>query len=137
MTIMNLEEGVLMTSKYADDGLALHTDLYQINMAETYWADGIHNRKAVFELFFRKLPFGNGYAIFAGLERVLDYLRDFRFTESDLAYLQEELDYKEDFISYLREVRFTGDVYSMVEGELVFANEPIIRIEAPLVEILM
>lgn len=134
MTIMNLEEGVFMTSKYADDGLALHTDLYQINMAETYWADGIHNRKAVFELFFRKLPFGNGYAIFAGLERVLDFLRDFRFTESDLAYLQEELDYKEDFISYLREVRFTGDVYSMVEGELVFANEPIIRIEAPLVE---
>ena len=123
-----------MTSKYADDGLALHTDLYQINMAETYWADGIHNRKAVFELFFRKLPFGNGYAIFAGLERVLDFLRDFRFTESDLAYLQEELDYKEDFINYLREVRFTGDVYSMVEGELVFANEPIIRIEAPLVE---
>ncbi|MGB5947101.1 nicotinate phosphoribosyltransferase [Paenisporosarcina sp.] len=123
-----------MTSKYADDGLALHTDLYQINMAETYWADGIHNRKAVFELFFRKLPFGNGYAIFAGLERILDYLRDFRFTESDLTYLQEELDYKEDFINYLREVRFTGDVYSMVEGELVFANEPIIRIEAPLVE---
>ncbi|PUB09531.1 nicotinate phosphoribosyltransferase [Paenisporosarcina sp. OV554] len=123
-----------MTSKYADDGLALHTDLYQINMAETYWADGIHNRKAVFELFFRKLPFGNGYAIFAGLERVLDFLRDFRFSESDLAYLQEELDYKEDFISYLRELRFTGDVYSMVEGELVFANEPIIRIEAPLVE---
>jgi nicotinate phosphoribosyltransferase len=134
MTIMNVEEGFLMTSKYADDGLALHTDLYQINMAETYWADGIHNRKAVFELFFRKLPFGNGYAIFAGLERVLDFLRDFRFSESDLAYLQEELDYKEDFISYLREVRFTGDVYSMVEGELVFANEPIIRIEAPLVE---
>jgi nicotinate phosphoribosyltransferase len=134
MTIMNVEEGFLMTSKYADDGLALHTDLYQINMAETYWADGIHNRKAVFELFFRKLPFGNGYAIFAGLERVLDFLRDYRFSESDLAYLQEELDYKEDFISYLREVRFTGDVYSMVEGELVFANEPIIRIEAPLVE---
>ena len=134
MKIMNVEEGFLMTSKYADDGLALHTDLYQINMAETYWADGIHNRKAVFELFFRKLPFGNGYAIFAGLERVLDFLRDFRFSESDLAYLQEELDYKEDFISYLRELRFTGDVYSMVEGELVFANEPIIRIEAPLVE---
>ncbi|MGB3259721.1 nicotinate phosphoribosyltransferase [Paenisporosarcina sp.] len=123
-----------MTSKYADDGLALHTDLYQINMAEAYWADGVHNRKAVFELFFRKLPFGNGYAIFAGLERVLDFLREFRFSDSDLMYLQEELGYKEDFISYLREVRFTGDVYSMVEGELVFANEPIIRIEAPLVE---
>lgn len=131
---MIVEEGFMMTSKYADDGLALHTDLYQINMAEAYWADGVHNRKAVFELFFRKLPFGNGYAIFAGLERVLDFLREFRFSDSDLMYLQEELGYKEDFINYLREVRFTGDVYSMVEGELVFANEPIIRIEAPLVE---
>ncbi len=132
--MMNVEEGVFMSSKYADDSLALHTDLYQINMSEAYWADGIHNRKAVFELFFRNLPFGNGYAIFAGLERVLDFLRDFHLSDSDLAYLQDELGYKEDFINYLRDVRFTGDVYSMVEGELVFANEPIMRIEAPLVE---
>jgi len=118
---MIVEEGFMMTSKYADDGLALHTDLYQINMAEAYWADGVHNRKAVFELFFRKLPFGNGYAIFAGLERVLDFLREFRFSDSDLMYLQEELGYKEDFISYLREVRFTGDVVSMGEVEPVLA----------------
>jgi len=103
-------------------------------MAESYWADGIHNRKAVFELYFRKLPFGNGYAIFAGLERILEYLRDFRFTDSDIAYLREEVGYKEDFIEYLKNIRFTGDMYSMVEGETVFANEPIIRIEAPLVE---
>ncbi len=53
-----------MKAKYEDDSLTLHTDLYQINMAESYWADGIHNRKAVFELYFRKLPFGNGYAVF-------------------------------------------------------------------------
>ncbi|MBZ5203247.1 nicotinate phosphoribosyltransferase [Planomicrobium chinense] len=123
-----------MQKTYSDDSLALHTDLYQINMSESYWADGMHERKAVFELFFRKLPFGNGYAIFAGLERVLDYLRDFRFTESDLAYLQDEVGYKEDYIEYLRTVRFTGNVYSVLEGELVFQNEPLIRIEAPLVE---
>lgn len=123
-----------MRSNYADDSLALHTDLYQINMAESYWADGIHNRKAVFELYFRKLPFGNGFAIFAGLERILEYLRDFHFTDSDIAYLREEVGYKEDFIEYLKNIRFTGDMYSMVEGETVFANEPIIRIEAPLVE---
>ncbi len=123
-----------MRSNYADDSLALHTDLYQINMAESYWADGIHNKKAVFELYFRKLPFGNGYAIFAGLERMLDYLRNFRFSESDIAYLRDEVGYKEDFIEYLKDIRFTGDMYSMVEGELVFANEPIVRIEAPLVE---
>lgn len=123
-----------MKTIYPDDSLALHTDLYQINMAETYWDDGIHNRKAIFELFFRKLPFGNGYAIFAGLERVLDYLNNFKFSESDLAYLRDEVGYKEDFIAYLRDLRFTGDVYSMEEGELVFGNEPILRIEAPLVE---
>ena len=123
-----------MSSIYADDSNALHTDLYQINMAESYWADGIHNKKAVFELFFRSLPFGNGYALFAGLERVLDYLKEFKLSESDLAYLKEELHYKDDFIDYLKDVRFTGDVYSMVEGELVFANEPILRVEAPLIE---
>nr|WP_106781452.1 nicotinate phosphoribosyltransferase [Lysinibacillus timonensis] len=123
-----------MKSNYADDSLTLHTDLYQINMAESYWADGTHNRKAVFELYFRKLPFGNGYAIFAGLERMLNYLKNFRFTETDLHYLQNEVGYQEDFINYLRDLRFTGTVYSMVEGEVVFANEPLVRIEAPLVE---
>ncbi|MEO4055482.1 nicotinate phosphoribosyltransferase [Solibacillus sp. CAU 1738] len=123
-----------MKSKYEDDSLTLHTDLYQINMAESYWADGVHNRKAVFELYFRKLPFGNGYAVFAGLERILDYLQNFRFTQTDIAYLHEELGYSEDFLDYLKEVRFTGTVHSMVEGELVFSNEPIVRIEAPLVE---
>ena len=123
-----------MNSKYVDDSLTLHTDLYQINMAESYWAEGIHNRKAVFEVYFRKLPFGNGYAVFAGLERILDYLKHFKLTDSDLAYLRDELGYEEDYLNYLKDIRFTGDVYSMVEGELVFANEPILRIEAPLVE---
>ncbi|WOV86717.1 nicotinate phosphoribosyltransferase [Sporosarcina oncorhynchi] len=123
-----------MKSNYADDSLALHTDLYQINMTESYWADGIHERKAVFELYFRNLPFGNGYAIFAGLERILDYLKGFHFSESDIVYLKEELGFKDDFLSYLKELRFTGDVYSMVEGELVFANEPIVRVETTLAE---
>lgn len=123
-----------MKSNYADDSLALHTDLYQINMTESYWADGIHERKAVFELYFRNLPFGNGYAIFAGLERILDYLKGFHFSESDIVYLKEELGFKDDFLSYLKELRFTGDVYSMIEGELVFANEPIVRVETTLAE---
>lgn len=123
-----------MSSMYKDDSLAVHTDLYQINMVESYWADNMHNRRSVFEVYFRDLPFGNGYAIFAGLERMLEYLRDFRFTESDLQYLEEEVGYDKDFIAYLRDLRFTGDVYSVVEGELVFANEPLVRVEAPLAE---
>lgn len=123
-----------MKAKYEDDSLTLHTDLYQINMAESYWADNMHNRKTVFEVYFRKLPFGNGYAVFAGLERVLEYLKNFRFSDSDIAYLRDELGYEEGFVNYLKTIRFTGDVYSMVEGELCFANEPLLRIEAPLVE---
>lgn len=118
---------------YADDSLALHTDKYQINMAQAYWQDGIHERKAVFEVYFRKIPFQNGYAVFAGLERVIRYLSEFRFTASDLAYLKEE-GYGEDYLAYLETVRFTGTVRSMREGELVFANEPIMRIEAKLAE---
>lgn len=123
-----------MKTNYKDDGFALHTDLYQINMAETYWEDNIHNRKAVFEVYFRKLPFGNGYAVYAGLERIVEYISNFQFTKSDIEYLQNELGYEEDFLAYLQTLRFTGTIRSMKEGELVFHNEPMLRIEAPLAE---
>jgi nicotinate phosphoribosyltransferase len=123
-----------MQREFADDSIALHTDLYQINMAQTYWEDNIHNKKAVFEVFFRKLPFGNGYGIFAGLERVIEYIENFRFTDSDLQYLKNELNYEEGFLEYLKNMRFSGTIKSMEEGELVFGNEPILRVEAPLAE---
>ncbi|QQZ09130.1 nicotinate phosphoribosyltransferase [Heyndrickxia vini] len=123
-----------MVKQYKDDGFALHTDLYQINMAKTYWDDGIHERKAVFEVFFRKLPFDNGYAVYAGLERIVEYLRDFHFSETDIQYLREELNYDEEFLQYLSEMRFTGTVRSMKEGEIVFDNEPLIHVEAPLAQ---
>jgi nicotinate phosphoribosyltransferase len=119
---------------YPDDSFALHTDLYQINMMETYFKDGIHNKKAVFDVYFRRNPFNNGYAIFAGLERVITYIKELKFTESDIEYLRDELKYDEEFLNYLKELRFTGTIRSMKEGELVFANEPLMRIEAPLAE---
>jgi nicotinate phosphoribosyltransferase len=122
-----------MKHTYQDDSLTLHTDLYQINMTETYWRDGIHNKRAIFELFFRKLPFGNGYAVFAGLEKVIQFIQEFRFTDEDLQYLKEE-GYKDDFIAFLKDLRFTGTIRSMREGELVYGNEPIIRVDAPLGE---
>lgn len=120
--------------KYQDDSLALHTDLYQINMAKTYWEDGVHERKAVFDLYFRKMPFGSGYAIFAGLERIVEFLKNFRFSDSDIAYLREVEGYDEDFLQYLSNLTFTGNVRSMREGEVVFENEPIVTIEAPLIQ---
>lgn len=123
----------MVMKKYTDDSLALHTDLYELNMVQSYWEDGIHNKKAVFEVFFRNMPFGHGYAVFAGLEKVIDYLKNFKFTESDLAYLRE-LGYSSDFLDYLKTLRFTGTLRSVVEGEIVFGNEPLIRVEAPLAE---
>nr|WP_263323730.1 nicotinate phosphoribosyltransferase [Neobacillus sp. Marseille-Q6967] len=119
---------------YQDDSWTLHTDLYQINMVETYWRDGIHNKRAVFELFFRKLPFGNGYAVFAGLEKVIHFIQGFRFTAEDLEYLKNEVGYEDDFLDYLKGLRFTGTIRSMREGELVFGNEPILSVDAPLAE---
>ncbi|WP_453996554.1 nicotinate phosphoribosyltransferase [Bacillus nitroreducens] len=117
-----------------DDSFALHTDLYQINMAEIYWREGVHNRKAVFEVNFRKLPFGNGYAVFAGLERIIHLLENFSFSDTDIEYLREE-GYADDFLNYLKELRFTGTLRSVLEGEVVFANEPLLRIEGPICEV--
>ncbi|MFE3577497.1 nicotinate phosphoribosyltransferase [Lysinibacillus sp. NPDC059133] len=120
--------------KYADDSFMLHTDLYQINMVETYWSDGTQNRTAVFELYFRQLPFGNGYAIFAGLKKMMEFIKNFGFSNSDIQYLREGGKYSEEFLKYLQSLKFTGTISAMKEGELVFANEPILRIEAPLAE---
>lgn len=118
---------------YQDDSLTLHTDLYQLNMMQVYFNQGIHNRNAVFEIFFRKEPFANGYAVFAGLQRIVEYLKNLHFTESDIAYL-EELGYEEKFISYLKNFKLELTVRSAKEGDLVFANEPIVQVEGPLAQ---
>ncbi|MFD1672924.1 nicotinate phosphoribosyltransferase [Agrilactobacillus yilanensis] len=119
---------------YPDDSLALHTDLYEINMMLTYWQKGISERHAVFESYFRKNPFGSGYAIFAGLERVIRYVQGLHFTDSDIAYLKEVEDYPEAFLDYLKNLKFTCTIRSAVEGDLVFNNEPIFQVEGPLAQ---
>lgn len=115
--------------------LALHTDKYQINMMYGHWLNGSHERKAVFEAYFRKLPFGNGYAVFAGLERIVDYIRNLRFTQRDLDYLaKQEENYQPEFLELLEGFRFNGSIYSMPEGALVFPNEPLVRVEGTIME---
>lgn len=118
---------------YKDDSLTLHTDLYQINMMQVYFNKGIHNKKAVFEAYFRKVPFENGYAVFAGLERIVRYLENLNFSDSDLSYL-EELGYPEEFLDYLKNLKMELTVKSAKEGDLVFANEPLVQIEGPLAQ---
>ncbi|MFS0839787.1 nicotinate phosphoribosyltransferase [Paenibacillus sp. 1P03SA] len=115
--------------------LTLHTDKYQINMMYAHWKNGTHRQKAVFEAFFRKLPFGNGYAVFAGLQRLIDYVHNLKFDEPALRYLSEqEENYDEGFLEELKAFRFGGSIYSMEEGTLVFANEPLVRVEGTIFE---
>ncbi|MDL2211786.1 nicotinate phosphoribosyltransferase [Erysipelotrichaceae bacterium OttesenSCG-928-M19] len=115
------------------ESAALHTDFYEINMAYSFFKDGIHEKKAVFELYFRSNPFENGYAVFAGLERVIDYINNFKFTTEDINYLRE-FDYDESFLTYLENLKFSGSIKSVVEGEIVFAKEPLLIVEANLIE---
>lgn len=119
---------------YKDDSLTLHTDLYQINMIQTYWQQGIQNKKAVFEAYFRKAPFENGYAVFAGLERLVNYINQLSFSQTDIDYLREMGTYSEAFLEYLKNFTFNATIRSMKEGEIVFANEPVVQIEGGLAE---
>ncbi len=121
-----------MTQIYPDDSFTLHTDAYQINMIQTYWEQGIHNKHAVFEVFFRKMPFQNGYAVFAGLERVVNYINHLHFTATDIAYLRELGGYSDGFLDYLKNFKFDATIRAVREGDLVFNNEPLLQVEGPL-----
>ncbi|HAP9210339.1 TPA: nicotinate phosphoribosyltransferase [Enterococcus faecium] len=121
-----------MNNTYPDESLTLHTDLYQINMMQTYWELGRADLHAVFECYFREMPFNHGYAVFAGLERLVNYLENLTFNDSDIAYLRGLEVYPEGFLEYLQNFEFKATVRSAREGELVFANEPLIQVEGPL-----
>lgn len=110
--------------------LTLLTDLYQLTMMSGYLKNGKKDDVAVFDLFFRR----NGlitYSVAAGLKQAVEYIRSVRFTEEDVAYLRSLELFDEDFLAYLRAFRFTGDVYAVPEGTVVFPEEPILTARAP------
>lgn len=123
-----------MKFNYPDDSLALHTDAYELSMMQTYWKQGLANRRAVFEAFFRKMPFQNGYAVYAGLDHIIRYVKQLRFSASDIEYLKSTEQFDDDFLEYLRDFKFTGSIRSFEEGDLVFSHEPIIQVDAPIIE---
>jgi nicotinate phosphoribosyltransferase len=112
---------------------ALFTDLYEVTMAQAYVAEGMSGT-AVFETLFRKLPRGRSYIMAAGLADVLDFLETFRFDEEDLRYLRGLALFSDEFLQRLSGVQFTGDVWAVPEGTVVFPNEPIVQVIAPIVE---
>ncbi|WP_324718902.1 nicotinate phosphoribosyltransferase [Salinimicrobium sp. HB62] len=110
-----------------------YTDQYQLTMGQVYFQKGEANDVAIFDYFFRKLPFEGGFAVFAGLETLLDLLEDFKFTEKDLDFLKTQ-NFSSEYLDYLKEFRFRGKIYSLKEGDLVFPGEPVVRVEAGIIE---
>ena len=112
---------------------ATYTDQYQLAMAEVYFKDGQRDNNAIFDYYFRKLPFNGGFAVFAGLEELLEILENLRFSDSDIAYLEKQ-DFDKGFLEYLRNFKFQGKISSAMEGDVVFPNRPILQVEANLLE---
>jgi len=114
--------------------LTLLTDLYQLTMMQGYYNSGLKNKDVIFDLFYRVNPCGNGFAIAAGLEQAIEYLENLSFNDENLDYLKGLGRFDYEFIEYLRDFKFTGEVWAIPEGSVVFPQEPLLRIKAPIIE---
>ncbi|AFM39605.1 putative nicotinate phosphoribosyltransferase [Desulfosporosinus acidiphilus SJ4] len=116
------------------ENLTMLTDLYQLTMMQGYYVNGCRDKEAVFDVFFRSLPFEGGYALAAGLEQVVDFIENLKFREEDIAYLKGLHIFQNDFLEELRNFKFTGDVDAVQEGTPIFPYEPIIRVKGRIFE---
>ncbi|MFV8225242.1 nicotinate phosphoribosyltransferase [Christiangramia aquimixticola] len=116
-----------------DQFTATYTDQYQLAMAQVYFKKAAREKEAVFEYYFRKLPFGSGYAIFSGLEDLLKIISDLKFSQADLEFLKKQ-GFEDDFLEYLKDFKFRGKIYSVAEGDVVFPTRPILQVEANIIE---
>lgn len=121
-------ENIMSTMK-----LTLLTDLYELTMMQGYFKNHT-NETVVFDAFYRKNPSGNGFAIAAGLDQVIDYIKNLTFDSNDIAYLKSLGLFEEDFLNYLSNFRFSGDIYAIPEGTVVFPREPLVKVVAPIME---
>lgn len=114
--------------------LTMLTDFYEITMANGYFQNGLKDKTAYFDMFFRKVPDNGGFAIMAGIEQFIGYLKGLSFTEQDIVYLRGKGQFSEEFLDYLKEFRFTCDVWAIPEGTPIFPNEPIVTVKGPVIE---
>lgn len=120
--------------KIDDYSLALLCDFYELTMSRGYFETNMRNKIAYFDVFFRRVPDGGGYAIAAGLEQIVRYIEDLRFTDGDIDYLRGKKMFSEEFLEYLSTFRFTGDIWAVPEGTVIFPGEPILTVRAPTIE---
>ena len=113
--------------------LTLLTDLYELTMMQGYFKNNC-NETVVFDMFYRNNPCGNGYAICAGLDQLIDYIKRLEFSDKDIAYLDSLHLFEDDFLEYLRGFHFSGDIYAIPEGTVIFPREPLVKVVAPIME---
>ena len=113
--------------------LTLLTDLYELTMMQGYFKT--HSKEhVVFDVFYRQNPCGGAYAIACGLDQAIDYIKDLHFEQEDIDYLRSTGFFQEDFLDYLKNFRFTGDIYAIPEGTIIFPKEPLVKVIAPIME---
>ena len=116
------------------ENYAMLCDFYEFTMANGYFKSGYYKQNVYFDVFFRKVPDNGGFAVAAGLEQVIEYIKELHFDEEDIEYLRRKGIFDEGFLSYLADFKFSGDIYAVPEGTPVFPNEPIMTIKAPAIE---
>lgn len=114
--------------------ISMLCDFYELTMGNGYLKNGFYKKTAYFDVFFRMIPDGGGFAIVAGLEQIIEYIKQLHFAEEDIEFLRSKKLFDEEFLNYLKEFRFTGDIYAVPEGTPVFPNEPILTVKAPAIQ---
>ena len=127
---MEKEESLMIR----DENLTMLTDFYEITMANGYFKSGIVDEIAYFDLFFRKVPDGGGYAVMAGLEQLINYLQELTFTDEDIEFLKEKGYFDQEFLQYLKDFKFSCDVWAVPEGTPIFPHEPILTVRGPVIQ---
>lgn len=114
--------------------LSMVMDFYELTMSNGYFNDGVKDVMAVFDVFYRKNPDNGGFSVFAGLEQIVEYIENLKFSEEDIEYLKSQNLFNTEFLDYLKNFKFRGDIYSLPEGTVMYPGEPIITVVAPLID---
>ena len=116
------------------DNYSMLVDFYEFTMSNGYFTNGMKDKTVVFDMFFRRVPDDGGYAIMAGLEQIIEYIEELKFTEDDIMYLKSKNKFSEEFLDYLKSFKFSSSVWAIPEGTPIFPMEPIVIVKGPVIE---
>ena len=123
-----------MNKSFQEPNLTMLTDFYELTMANGYFANGFQDTICYFDMFFRKVPDNGGFAIMAGVEQLVNYLKNLKFTDEDIEFLHSKHIFSKEFLEYLREFHFCCDVWAIPEGTPIFPGEPIVTVRGPAIQ---